>query len=195
MALRPTEVEIVSPCPVDLDETGLRGAGRSWHCGHCSKTVHVLSTMTESEARTFLREHAGEDLCVSYAISPAGEVRFRPEPSASIVPVGALGRRTRRLAAAGLGVALAACAPHDNPEVRAVAHEVIAAPTPSGPTIPAQREPTAPARPLPTDEIVDGMMRRPDVQIEGGIRAAPAEEPCDPPIRVSTKRGKFVSPR
>lgn len=192
MALRTTDVEIVRPCPVDLDEAGLRGTGRSWHCAHCSKTVHVLSTMTESEARTFLREHAGEDLCVSYAVSPMGEVRFQPEPATSLVPVGALGRRTRRLAAAGLGVALAACAPHDNPDVRATTHEVIAAPLPSGPTIPVQREPQAPI-PAPEDDIVDGMMRRPDVQIEGGMRAVPAEEPCDPPARVRTKRGKFVS--
>jgi hypothetical protein len=194
MALRPTEVEIVSPCPVDLDETGLRGTGRSWHCGHCSKTVHVLSTMTESAARTFLREHAGEDLCVSYAISPAGEVRFRPEPSASLVPVGALGRRTRRLAAAGLGVALAACAPHENPDVRATSQEVIAAPVSSGPTIPVQREPETPVA-TPGDDLALGRMRRRDVQVEGRVRAVPAEEPCDPPVRVDTKRGRFVSPR
>ena len=184
MAIAPRDVEISSPCPVDLDETGLRGTGKSWHCGHCDKAVHVLSTMTERDARTFLREHAGEDICVSYAIKPDGEVRFRPEPT--IVPITSLMRRPARVAAAarvaavgaslGLGLALAACAPHDNPGAlpRATMH--------------METVPTAVVRPpqpvVAPDIMVDGGMRVPDdIQVEGRMRPNPvvAAEPCDPP--------------
>lgn len=186
MPLRAADVEIERPCPVDLDETGLRGTGRNWHCGHCSKTVHVLSTMTESEARTFLREHAGEDLCVSYAISPAGEVRFRPEP---IVPLSSLSRTRRVAAAAGLGLALAACAPHDNPEVRVSSQDLVHVPTPSTPTIPTQvAAPEPPASPPRVADLqVDGGMRAPDLQVEGGMKVR--DEPCDPPQAPLPKRG------
>lgn len=185
MALDQRDVEIQSPCPVDLDAARMRGMGSSWHCGHCDKAVHVLSSMTETEARTFLRAHAGKDICVSYAMSPTGEVRFRPEPIVRIVPVASLVRRPARIAAVGLSLALAACAPHDHPEVASqpVMHmetvpQVIAKPT------------TVPSVPAP-DIMVDGGMRvREDVQVEGLIRPIEkvVDEPCDPPMP-TTKRG------
>lgn len=189
MAISPRDVEISSPCPVDLDETGLRGKGKSWHCGHCDKAVHVLSTMTERDAGTFLREHAGEDICVSYAIKPDGLVRFRPEPVAPIIPITSLVRPSARVAAVGatlgFGLALAACAPHDNPGAlpRATMH--------------METVPTAVVRPpqpiVAPDIQVDGGMRVPDdVQVEGLMRPNPvvAEEPCDPPK--STPKGEMT---
>lgn len=188
MPIAPDQVQISSPCPVDLDETGLRGEGKSWHCGHCSKSVHVLSQMTETDARAFLRDHAGEDICVSYAIKPDGQIRFRPEPA--IVPITSLvRRRPATLAAVGLGLALAACTPHDNPEAlpRATLHmETV-------PTV--VRPPVQPVAPVVAEDIqVDGGMRVPsDVQVEGGMRPRPVvDEPCDDPkpaAPVTTKRG------
>jgi hypothetical protein len=183
MALSEQQVHVTSPCPIDLDETGMRGQGARWRCEHCSKTVHVLSSMTESEARRFLTAHAGQDVCVSYAMSPAGEIRFRPEP---VVPVSSLVRPRLAVAAAiGFGVALAACAPHDNPRVE---------PPPVVETV--VQPPVAIAggiRPAAIEDIqVDGGMRpmpivEPprDVVVEGGIKpVAPTvakSEPCDPP--------------
>jgi hypothetical protein len=193
MPIAPEQVQISSPCPVDLDETGLRGKGKSWHCGHCDKAVHVLSQMTESDARAFLRDNAGQDVCVSYAIKPDGEIRFRPE--ATIVPITSLVRRPARIAAVGLGLALAACTPHDNPEAlpRATLH-METVPTPVvRPQLPIVAPTVAP------DIQVDGGMRVPqDIQVEGGMRPRPiADEPCDPPKPVSkpaapvTKRGRW----
>lgn len=193
MSLRERDVHVTSPCPIDLDATGMRGQGDRWHCGQCKKTVHVLSSMTESEARRFLTAHAGEDVCVSYAMSPKGEIRFRPEP---VVPVASLVRRPKLAAAAviGLGVALAACAPHENPRVEA---PPIVETTPQITTLPTISPPTPPVvqvaggiRPMPVvepdDVQVDGGMRAPplpepkDVQVEGGLKVA-KDEPCDPP--------------
>lgn len=188
MAVDPRTVEIQSPCPVDLDAAGIRGAGRSWHCGHCDKAVHVLSQMTEREAEAFLRDHAGQDVCVSYAMSPSGEIRFRPEPVPALVPLTSLARRrSPRVAAIGVGLALAACAPHDNPRaIPAPVEQLEHRPTPVV-------IPTAPPAPMEHDDImVDGGMRVPDPVVEGRIR--PPEpvveaEPCDAPAPPMIKRG------
>ncbi len=118
------KLPITGPCPIDLDAIGFdRSASRS-HCSHCDKNVHNLSTMTERDARAFLREHAGEKLCVTYARTKDGVVQFKPErtpaPAAQIVPLNRLTRRPAAAAAGfGLAVALAACTPHgeDTPKV------------------------------------------------------------------------------
>lgn len=115
MSLQAAQVEIQRPCPVDLPED-FRGGARNRHCGHCDKTVHLLSSLTEAEATAFLEQSVGRDVCVTYLVDGGGKILFRPEPT--IVPVSAL--RPPRLgvaAAVGLGLALAACAPHDNPRV------------------------------------------------------------------------------
>ncbi|HWB79937.1 MAG TPA: hypothetical protein VG755_33460 [Nannocystaceae bacterium] len=198
MSLRERDVHVTSPCPIDLDETGMRQKGDRWHCGHCSKTVHVLSSMTESDARRFLTEHAGQDVCVSYAMSAKGEIRFRPDP---VVPVASLVRRPKLAAAAaiGLGVALAACAPHENPRVGAAPIVETAQPTTTLPTIPDVHPPVLekvvaggmrPAPIVAPDDVqVDGGMRPmplpepKDVQVEGGLKVPTVanDEPCDPP--------------
>lgn len=202
MSLRERDVHVTSPCPIDLDETGMRGAGGRWHCGHCSKTVHVLSTMTESEARRFLTEHAGQDVCVSYAMSTKGEIRFRPEP---VVPVASLVRRPKVAAAAviGLGVALAACAPHENPRVEAPPIVETTQQLTTLPTIPVVNPPVVQVagglRPMPVvepdDVQVDGGMRPmplpepKDVQVEGGLKVPTLanDEPCDPPKTIAAE--------
>lgn len=192
MALHASTVQIESPCPIDLDGSQMRGSGRNWHCGRCDKTVHVLSQMTEVQARDFLRARAGEDLCVSYTMSAAGEVRFRPEP---FVPAASLLRRPARLAAAGFGLALAACTPHDNPEVapHAVVGTESAGQALTRPTIPLSPPVIRP--PVASDDLqVDGGMRAPprDLQVEGGMRPTPlADEPCDPPEKVRP-RGRMT---
>jgi hypothetical protein len=188
--LRGQDVTVTSPCPVDLDETGLRGTGRAWHCGHCSKTVHVLSEMTESDARALLAASEGQKICVSYRMSPEGQIRFKPEPA--VIPVTALRRRPTAIAAAAIGVALAACAPHDNPKIDAGAPAMLH----RAPTIQTQgREVVAEGEiEIPRDVQIDGGVAKVlpppvptpprDVQVEGGIRPRTvpvADEPCDSP--------------
>lgn len=192
--LRAQDVEVTSPCPIDLDETGIRGKGDSWHCRHCDKTVHVLSAMTEREAKALLAASEGQKICVSYRMSPEGEIRFRPEPAPPVVPITALRRRPAAVAAAALGVALAACAPHENPKVAPgrpdVLHQVPAVSKPA-PDVIAEGEIAVPE----IDVQVDGGMRAPtraptapaDQQIEGGMRPRPIAEPCDPPKPIPAK--------
>lgn len=208
MALRTRHVRIESPCPVD-DLPADRAAGpRSWHCGHCEKSVHVLSAMTETEARAFLTARAGESLCVSYAVRPDGTIRFRPEPP-KIVPATALvARRRLAVAAVGLQVALAACAPHDNPAVERAAPVVadrLPEPSASRPTIPDARAPGVqvppPPAPVPDEVMMDGEIAvapppEDDTVVDGGLKVEPPppeaapEEPCDPPSpKLQMRRG------
>jgi hypothetical protein len=177
MTVRARDLEIRRPCPTRLDPQRADGGVKSWYCGHCEKSVHVLSNMTQSEARAFLAAREGQDLCVTYAVRRDGTIRFAPEPAPardrSVVPVGALVRRRHALAAAGLGLALAACAPHDNPGVEAglrvgdpPAHLDRPSPTiPDAPrtlrSAPSQPEEILvdgdmPARPLPLEVLKDG---------------------------------------
>ena len=130
MAVKTAELEIESPCPITLSRELSDGRYRAWDCTHCDKTVHVLSAMTEREAREFLRDNEGENLCITYMAGEDGEIRFQPEPK--IVPVSNLLRRPAAAAAASMAVALAACTPTqpDKPVDAPVAIEVDA-PTPS----------------------------------------------------------------
>jgi len=63
--------------------------------------------MTEKNARKFLAEHEGEELCITYMVGRDGDIRFQPEPK--VVPVSRL--RRRAVAGVGLAAALAACTP------------------------------------------------------------------------------------
>ncbi len=80
---------------------------RGRFCGACQKKVHDLSAMSEKDANNVLQ--SGDDICVSYLSDKTGAVQFQPD---RIVPVGRLFRRASATAAAGLSIALAACAPH-----------------------------------------------------------------------------------
>jgi hypothetical protein len=122
-AMDSKKLPITGPCPIDLDEIGFDRKAKKSFCAHCSKNVVNLSNFTKDEARTFLRENAGETMCVSYARNAEGQIKFRPE--APIVPITRLRKRPSQrtaaaaTAAAGLALALAACTPHgdDEPQI------------------------------------------------------------------------------
>lgn len=174
MALHERDVEIRRPCPVKLDPGRAEGGAKSWYCGHCRKSVHVLSNMTEVEARDFLGARVGQDLCVTYALRRDGSIRFEPKPPAaepSVVPLASLTRR-RRLAAVGLGAALAACAPHDNPKVEARIEGV------ETPVVAGRVSPTIPdAPPEPDEVLVDGEIE-PLPMKPGGMKVKPLPSPA-----------------
>lgn len=104
-------VDLARPCPLDLGGIVPESAPR-FHCQHCDREVHVLSNMSEAEARRSLASR--ERPCVAYLRGPNGQVRFR-EP---LVPVERLARRL--LGAGALLVSVAGCAPHEGERVEAV---------------------------------------------------------------------------
>jgi len=108
-----SKLPITGPCPIDLDAIGYDRGSKVGHCGHCDKSVHNLSTMTEKDARAFLRERAGEKICVTYARDPDGVVQFRTARKPDVVPLARLRRSATAAAGVGLAAALAACTPHD----------------------------------------------------------------------------------
>jgi len=88
-------------------------AGR--FCQHCVKPVFDLSAMSESDARALLKANEGRAICISYRHDGQGGVRFQPPARSRLV---SLRRPVRSGAgAAVLAGALAACSPHDNPDV------------------------------------------------------------------------------
>lgn len=95
---------VPKPCLEDWDK--LTPEARGHFCTVCETKVWNLSDLTKEEAEAFLRERAGEDLCVSYREDDDGRVLHR-EPA--VVPAARLVRRFP--AAAGLSLALAACTP------------------------------------------------------------------------------------
>ncbi|MBX7078618.1 MAG: hypothetical protein K1X88_05455 [Nannocystaceae bacterium] len=171
MALSQDDVAIRRPCPVDLPET-FRGGANERHCAHCDKAVHLLSSRTESEAREFLQQHKGEDICVTYLVDDQGKILFQRERD--VVPLRALSRRRiPAVAAAGLALAMAACAPHDNPRVETTPTVVVSPETKTPPT-------TSPQIP---DEPCDTKRPDPPVMMAGAI--APEPPPVtkiEPPV-------------
>jgi hypothetical protein len=160
MAVADRQIPITSPCPIALDQSGVSPGDRQLHCSHCVKDVHLLSQMSEAEARKFMRDHDGENLCVSYNVRRDGRIAFRQE--AQVVPMSRLFRAARQLpAAASLGGLLAACAPHglDAFELKSAdeVHHVVTDPT------------------IPLDEPCD-----PVTAVEGGIKIQPIAEEIDP---------------
>src|SRR5215472_8075834 len=93
-------------------------------CAECETKVHDLSSMSEGEARAFLRAKKGEHLCVRYLYDAGGKLRFAGEFDARtpVVPEYRLTRRLRaRLARAALITApflLEACGSTGLPYVR-----------------------------------------------------------------------------
>lgn len=170
MSIQVDQLPITSPCPINLDRSGVSAKDRQMFCEHCTKDVHLLSQMTESEARALMNREAGKDICVSYVPRSDGSIRFRPEPA--FVPATALTRaqpRTRtvranhRLSLALGGMLLAACTPHGDAEPK---------------QDPLRVE-------VPADEVIpcddDGSNEpEPDYAIAGGLRAEPIElEPVE----------------
>lgn len=187
-----SKLPITGPCPIDLDAIGFDRSQRSSHCSHCDKSVHILSNMTERDAKAFLKEHAGQKICVSYARDAEGRVRFKPEPSAPVVPISRLRRRRPAAAAvAGLGLAaaLAACTPHGP-------HD-----QPAGEMVPAEQvEPCdggkTQTKTPPFEEVVDGMLK-PDPMPLAGAAVIPEPEMIEGEIAVEpepTTRGEMAVP-
>ena len=184
MSVDSKDIPITSPCPITLDKSGVGQGDRSLHCGHCVKDVHLLSNMTESEAREFLRTQSGNDICVSYTIQKGGGIRFaNPDESRcsssapDLVPVSALTRRARpepvRASApaaflAGLGAALlmAACAPHSNASA-IKAEEITLAPIAEQVVIPCNPE---------IEEVVEGGIGEIEVVLRIPLTARAARE-------------------
>ena len=191
MSVEAKQIAITSPCPITLDRSGIAPADKAMFCAHCTKDVHLLSQMTESEARDLMRQEAGQDICVSYAIRQDGSIRFRPEPK--LIPANNLTRRSvptpparqvpaprRRMslvATIGASLLLAACTPH-NPADEVVG-EVAVQPV-DQPELVEQvpcEEPMPAgglrAEPLPEPE--------PEMLVDGGMRAEPLPEPVAEP--------------
>lgn len=78
--------------------------------------------MTEREARSFLSEHEGQTLCITYLAGADGSIRFQPEPP--VVPVARLTRR-RAVAAAGFAAAMAACTPTEHADIKPIEVAVV----------------------------------------------------------------------
>lgn len=103
--MKASEIRIPEPCNEDWE--GMTPEQRGRFCAACQKKVHDLSAMTEDDAKVLL--DTDEDICVSYLSDSRGTVQFqRPQ----IVPANRLLRRASVASAAGLTLALAACAPH-----------------------------------------------------------------------------------
>ena len=54
----------------------MTGGGDTRHCCTCDKQVFDLSARTEVAAADLLSSHAGERVCVRYAVTPRGDIRF-----------------------------------------------------------------------------------------------------------------------
>jgi hypothetical protein len=152
---------------------------RGWHCKLCRKSVYDLSAMTHREAKALLA--AKRDLCVAYDVSDAGDIVFAPEP---VVPISRLTRFARPAAAAGIALALAACAPHGEDQ---------------GPSLDA---PDHPAQIESSPVIPQGKRPEPTPFLEVEVEPPPAvdDEPCDVPAvdpepKVRTVKGKLTQIR
>jgi hypothetical protein len=178
--MKPLRLPIASPCHENWDAMDPTARGR--FCHKCEKQVLDLSSMTEREARTTLGACAGKSICVRYHHDDDGAIRFRAEP---------------RIAAAAAGVVLttllAACAPHDNPDVRRDAPVVRVDPKPD-PDRPVMGEPM-PIEPVMMGAIAEVPEPVPEPpQVKGEIVAPDVDEPCDkPPVAPPThvKMGKI----
>jgi len=181
MTLLADQLPITSPCPVDLDPALSDGSRRSWHCGQCDKRVHVLSSMTEDEARTFLAERDGQNLCVTYLEAPDGTIKFRQPPPPRLIPANAL---TPRRLAVGLGLALAACTPIEPP------------PAPRATTVEVRTEETKPA-PTKDDtklaDLVEKYKSESENEPEPKPEPKPEPEPEPEPERFIPRPGGIVA--
>lgn len=110
--MRIKHLPIADPCHEDWDAMDRVERGR--FCQSCVKQVYDLSSMTEPQARTVLRDNAGSRICVRYCHDAEGQIRFRP-PAVASTTCGS----PRRMAWAGamvMAVAMAACTPHQRPD-------------------------------------------------------------------------------
>lgn len=137
---------IADPCHEDWNAMDRVERGR--FCQVCVKQVYDLSSMTERQATRLLRDTAGTRICVRYRHDDEGQIRFAP-----LTPPAATCRSPRRLAWAGavaMAATMAACTPHDNPDVtKTRATPVTVEPVPMG----ALQLPPEPERQLEDQEL------------------------------------------
>ncbi len=93
------QLPIANPCEGFEPAPGSVSGGGGF-CTRCSKQVHDVSAMRESELRRFLAERTTPTVCLAYRVDARGVIQLRPEP------------RTRVLALAAMVALLAACAGH-----------------------------------------------------------------------------------
>ena len=70
------ELHIAEPCAADWD--GMTGDDRKRYCLQCTKHVHNVSELTETEAKELLTEN--DNLGVQYAFNREGEILFSDTP-------------------------------------------------------------------------------------------------------------------
>ena len=87
------KLPIANPCHENWDAMHAEGGGARF-CDQCSKSVHNLSDMTESDAQELLAAPRGKDgLCIRYTAEPSGKVRFRTPSTQAPSPTAFLGWR------------------------------------------------------------------------------------------------------
>jgi hypothetical protein len=95
--MKRSDLPIASPCTADWNT--MTNAGRKRFCGECKKHVHDVSCMTREQAGQFVQDHAGENLCVRYAVDNSGNLLFAPR---DVIAVNSLLPSVRALAAAAV---------------------------------------------------------------------------------------------
>ena len=190
MSVHDRQIPITSPCPISLDRSGVGPAAQKMFCEHCTKDVHLLSQMSEGEARDLLRNRAGDDICVSYNVRKDGRIQFRPEPAlvspSSLVRSRPMRRGLSMAASVGAAAILSACTPHSEPEpsqqTEVVEPEIDV-------TIEEKIEEKIEDEP-PVEEVVAGGITAEEIppvepcdsdltQVDGGIRAEPLAKPAE----------------
>jgi hypothetical protein len=164
--MRTLHLPIADPCHEDWDAMDPTERGR--FCQTCTKEVHDLSSMTEAQARSLLRERAGGRICVRYEHDDAGRIHFRSSLARTALA----------------GVALAACTPHDNPRAGVQSIETI---DPVVDTQPVVVAPTVDPQPVQVTKGELAVEPPPEVHVRKGDIAVP-NEPCDPPPAVEPVR-------
>ncbi len=132
--------------------------------------------MPESDARALLNADDDADICISYLSTAAGEVRFQPE---RVVPLHRLVRRASVATAAGLSLALAACAPHgDGPRIEDTSEAERPAFLEFEPAIPTAEpcETQPPPEVAPEVAPYDEIAPKADPRVRGRLVRAPEPE-------------------
>ena len=182
------ELPIADPCHADWDAMTPAGARR--FCAACSRHVHDLSPLRESEARALLRAAPGR-LCVRYTVAPGGAIRFQPEPAPALVQLrrpapAAPPDPAARGRAGAAALLLAACTPHE-PDANTrplAAHVEPADLTPPHDTRLIGQVPYAP--PPPPPPLAPSIEPPPPAMVKMGDLAPPAARP-----RADTRMGKL----
>ena len=116
---RRLRLPIAEPCTEDWDAMKRKGQGKGpgRFCDICEKNVTNLSEMSRSEAGSFLKKNAGNNVCVRYRSAGDGAIRFKA-PSVSALAPGAMSGWRATLAAAGLAaMMLGGCTGDRSPDI------------------------------------------------------------------------------